>query len=102
MDEPPVTRMELWRQRFQRLRANARRALPFVYGVLAAFVALLLYGIIVPGPHPLSQKDVNDTIAQAMASATAPPAYSSLVYQVIQPSLVLIQSQFPDQNDKKE
>jgi len=33
-----------------------------------------------------------------MASATAPPAYSALVYQVIQPSLVLIQAQAPDAN----
>lgn len=102
MDETPVTRMELWRQRFQRLRTRGRGALPFVYGVLAAFVALLLYSMIVPGPQPLTQKDVNDTIAQAMASATAPPAYSSLVYQVIRPSLVLIQSQFPDKDHEKE
>jgi S1-C subfamily serine protease len=63
---------------------------------LAAFLALLLYTVLVPGPHQITPREVNDAVAQAMASATAPPAYSALVYQVIQPSLVLIQAQAPD------
>jgi S1-C subfamily serine protease len=69
---------------------------------LAAFVALLLYTALVPGPHQITPREVNSAIAQAMASATAPPAYSALVYQIIQPSLVLIQSQAPDANGKPE
>jgi S1-C subfamily serine protease len=36
---------------------------------------------------------VNDSVAAAMASATPPAAFSERVYQVIQPSLVLIQAQ---------
>ncbi len=102
MNEPPVSRTERWRRRFQRVRTLVRRAVPFTSGVLAAFVALLLYSILVPGPHQITKREVSDTVAQAMASATAPPAYSSLVYQVVRPSLVLIQSQFPDVNSKPE
>jgi S1-C subfamily serine protease len=34
---------------------------------------------------------VKDTVAMALASATPAPAYSAQVYQIIQPSLVLIQ-----------
>jgi S1-C subfamily serine protease len=39
---------------------------------------------------------VNDAVAQALASATPEPAYSSRVFQVIRPSLVLIQTESHD------
>jgi S1-C subfamily serine protease len=67
--------------------------MPFASGVLAALLALWLYNALFPGPQPLSQQQVNDTVAQALASATPAPAYSELVYQVIRPSLVLIQTE---------
>jgi S1-C subfamily serine protease len=63
--------------------------------VLAALLALLLHSVLLPGPPPLTARDVNDTVAQALASATPPPAFSARVYQVIRPSLVLIQTQSP-------
>jgi S1-C subfamily serine protease len=91
---------ELWRRRLQRLRTRARSVVPFASGVLAALVALLLYNVLVPGPHQLTTREVNDTVAQALASATPPPAFSARVYQVIQPSLVLIQTQAPGANGK--
>lgn len=37
-----------------------------------------------------------------LASATPPPAYSALVYQVIQPSLVLIEAHTPSEDGKEE
>jgi S1-C subfamily serine protease len=40
----------------------------------------------------MTAREVNDTVAMALASATPRPAFSSKVYQVIQPSLVLIQT----------
>jgi S1-C subfamily serine protease len=80
------------RRRLQRLRARARPALPFVSGVLATLVALLLFDLLVPDPPQLTPQQVSDTVAMTMASATPPPAYSARVYQAIQPSLVLIQT----------
>jgi S1-C subfamily serine protease len=93
MNEPPASRSDLWRRRLQHLGTRARRAAPFVSGVLAALVALLLYNALFPGPPQLTTREVNDTVARAIASATPPPALSSLVYRAIQPSLVLIQTQ---------
>ena len=61
--------------------------------MLAALAAILLYGAIFPEPRPLTARDVSDSIAQAMASATPPPPYSEQVYQAIRPSLVLIQTE---------
>jgi S1-C subfamily serine protease len=76
--------------------------MPFASGVLAALVALLLYNVLVPGPHQLTKREVNDTVAQALATATPPPAFSARVYQQIQPSLVLIQTQAPGAQGKVE
>jgi S1-C subfamily serine protease len=91
MNEPSVSPFALWQRRWQRLRLHARSAIPFVSGVLAALAALLLYSVLAPAPDQLTIGEVNESVAQALASATPPPAYASLVYQVIQPSLVLIQ-----------
>ena len=102
MNEPAASRSELWRHRLQRLRARVRKTVPFVSGVLAALVALLLYSVLVPGPKLLTAREVNDTVAHALASATPPPAFSQRVYQVIQPSLVLIQAKSPGADGKGE
>jgi S1-C subfamily serine protease len=102
MNESIALHWELWRGHLRRLFAWVRRAAPFAAGVLATFLALLTYNTLFPGPHQLTLAEVNDTVAQALASATPPPAYSALVYRVIQPSLVLIQTQTPGADDKVE
>jgi S1-C subfamily serine protease len=91
MNEPSVSQSELWRGRLRGVLTRLRRGLPFGSGVLAALLAFLFFNLLFIKPNQLTVKDVNDSIASAMASATPAPAYSSLVYQVIQPSLVLIQ-----------
>ncbi len=59
----------------------------------AMLLGLLLYNTFFPPPTPLNQNDIDARIVAAMASATPEPANSSLVYQVILPSLVFIQIQ---------
>ncbi len=76
-----------------KLRAFLRKTTPFLSGVLAAMVALWLYHTFFPAPQPLTNTDVNDIVSEALAAATPAPAYSALVYQVIRPSLVLIQTE---------
>lgn len=90
--------MGRWRRYWQPLRSHARSAALFATGVLAALVALLLYNFFVPGPPQLTANDVNDSIVQVLASATPPPAYSALVYQIIRPSLVFIETEATDKN----
>ena len=63
---------------------------------MAALAALILYNILFPSTPPLTKSEVNDTVAQALASATPPPAFSEQVFQEIQPSLVLIQTKTTD------
>jgi S1-C subfamily serine protease len=63
-----------------------------MWGVLAVLLALMLYQVLFPGRPPLTTQDVTRTVNEVLASATPPPPYSRSVYQVIQPSLVLIQT----------
>lgn len=96
MSEPSVSESGVGRRLLQLLRAHALSILVFASGVLAALAAILLYALITPDPEPLTTRDVNDTIAQVLASATPPPAFSARVYQAVRPSLVLIQTQGQD------
>jgi S1-C subfamily serine protease len=80
------------------IKTGVRRAAPFVSGLWVALTAIFLYNVISPPPQPLSTLEVKNVVAQAMASATPPPPSSVIVYQIIQPSLVLIITQAPGEN----
>jgi len=95
MDEPTVSKSELWRQRWQRFRRNLRGVALFILGVAAALTGLLLYNLLTPNPNQLTANDVSTAVNQVLASATPPPPFSEGVYQIIQPSLVLIEAKIP-------
>lgn len=97
MSEPSQTileRVNKWRKDIASL---SRRSLPFISGVFATLVAILIYHFVFVQPNQLTIQDVNASVVSVMASAT-PPAYSAQVYQIIQPSLVLIQTEETHQN----
>ena len=73
-------------------RDRLRRLAPVAFGAAAMLLVVLLVGSVLPKPAPLTQQQVDEAIASALASVTPPPAYSQLVYQAVQPSLVLIQT----------
>ncbi len=100
MDQTPVSRSVRWRERGRKFIHYLRLALPFSLGVAAALLALVLFNALSPHPLVLTTRDVNDSVNQILASATPPPAYSTLVYQAIRPSLVLIEDQEPNNNGK--
>ncbi|MFZ5922460.1 MAG: S1C family serine protease [Chloroflexota bacterium] len=95
-NQPAHSKREEWGNRFDRLRKGVKRTAPFAAGILAALIGMLLYNALVPGPAQLTANDVNETVAQALASATPPPAFSARVYEAIQPSLVLIETKADD------
>jgi S1-C subfamily serine protease len=99
MDELKNSQPELWKVRRQRFRTRVTGLLPFAAGVVAALLGLLLYNQLAPAPQPLTLQDVNQAVAESLASATPAPAYSARVYQVIQPSLVLIQALGADEDE---
>jgi S1-C subfamily serine protease len=86
----PLSRREKWRLRMQRLRAPIKSFTLVGAGIVIAVGALFAFSVINPGPPRLTPQDVNSAIARAMASATPPPSYASMVYQQVQFSIVHI------------
>jgi S1-C subfamily serine protease len=74
----------------------------FVLGMAAAMLGLVIYHLMTPGPPQLTSEDVSTAVNQALASATPPAPFSEAVYAIIQPSLVLIQSNLPGTDGKPE
>jgi S1-C subfamily serine protease len=63
--------------------------------LIGAVSTLALVGVVMlagPRTPALTQQQVNDAIANALASVTPPPAFSQTVYEAVQPSLVLIET----------
>ncbi|MEZ4660580.1 MAG: trypsin-like peptidase domain-containing protein [Caldilineaceae bacterium] len=81
-----------WRYLWRRLRGPLARGIPFYLAMLGAMAGLALYEYLTPPPEPLTNRDVENILAEAMASATPEPAYSELVYQAILPSIVYIKT----------
>ena len=103
MNEPSLSVGDKIRNRWGRLRERASKTVPFLSGVLAALLALFLYNFLFPGARPLTRPEVDAAISSALASATPRPAFSTMVYQIIQPSLVWIESEgAPGQNGKTD
>jgi S1-C subfamily serine protease len=102
MREPSVPQRVIWQERLDRVHKGVKSAAPFALGVLAALIALLLYRALFPGDTQLTMRQVNEAVNQVLASATPPPAYSSYAFQVIQPSLVLIQAKTGGEGDEEE
>lgn len=102
MDETQTTRIQELRQRLGRFALQLRRALPFVLGIVAAFIAMWAYQLVYPEPEPLSIASVKTAVVDVMASATPEPARSALVYQTIMPSIVYIRVHAGEEGSEDE
>lgn len=100
MSEPTNLTFERFKAAMKSIASLLRRSLPFASGVLASLLAFILYNLVMVQPNQLSADDVRASVASAMGSATPPPAYSAQVYEVIRPSLVLIQTEKPRQGEE--
>jgi S1-C subfamily serine protease len=74
-------------------RARVRRLAPFAFGGVVALTVIAFATLLTPRTPTLTQQQVNEVIASALASVTPPPAFSQVVYQAVQPSLVLIEAE---------
>jgi S1-C subfamily serine protease len=86
--------------RVKNLRRVIKYMALFLFVLIAAVSGVFLYQILNPAPIPLTQREIDESIQQALASATPPAAFSSAVYQTILPSLVYIQTQ--QENEEPE
>lgn len=98
----PMTRSERWQQRRRRLAEPLRNLTMVGAGIVIAVAALFVYDTVNPGPARLTAADVNQAIANAMASATPPPPIAAQVYQAILPSVVKITTRQLDAKGQPE
>ena len=73
-------------------RISWRSAGPVAISVIITLALVFAYGALHPAQPPLTQRDVATAVARIMASATPPPSIASQVYDVIAPSVVLIET----------
>src|SRR5947207_3121782 len=85
-------RVQAWRRRVRAGASRLRRTVPFVSGIVAALIAVALYGALVPGPKPPTAQDVRTAVDQALASQTPAPALPQQAYDGVRSSLVLIET----------
>jgi len=90
-----------WSVWLQRGWIQIQRSWPFAAGIVAALLGVFLYTYLYPAPLPLTQIDIDTSITTAMEEATPAPAYSTLVYQFILPSLVFIHTKGKNPDDKE-
>jgi len=76
--------------------SRARRLAPVAIGATATLAVVALVTLLLPRGPTLTQQQVDEAIAGALASVTPPPAFSQVVYQAVQPSLVLIETDGED------
>ena len=90
--DPPVSRPPTWGRRWRFLRRRAAVVIPVALGVMALLLALVLWRTFSIDVQQPAAVDVEEAVAEAMASATPAPVVSAQVYQAILPSLVWVQT----------
>lgn len=86
--------------RLQLLRQWTRRLAIVALILVVALLGATFYDTLFPAPVPPTMEEIDESVVQAMASATPPPAYSAEVYQIILPSLVFIKTQGENSDEK--
>jgi S1-C subfamily serine protease len=71
-------------------------------GVFIAVAVLAVYLTLNPPGPKITQQDVDNAIAAALASATPPPPLGALVYEAVRPSVVSIQTRVLGIDGKSE
>jgi S1-C subfamily serine protease len=65
-------------------------------GALVMVAAMVLYRAAFPPPQALTEHNVTDLVQQTLAKQKPKPSVASLAYEVIRPSVVVIQSRGPE------
>jgi S1-C subfamily serine protease len=98
MTESPTSERDQRKIRLEKLTHAFKKIIPFFSGMIFVIFLMWVYTSFLANKDQLTLNDVNEAIAQVLASVTPPPAYSTQVYQTIRPSLVLIQARTIEEN----
>ncbi len=99
---PLPSRLEILHQRAKSFYAHFHNAFLVGAGILITLVAMFAYDLAKPPPQRLTQRDINNAVARALASATPKPSFASEAYEIIHPSLVRVVARTLSTEGKKE
>ncbi len=91
--EPTNPKPKSWGERWRNLLRRSGWITPVAFGALAILLLVVLWRTLQTDTEPPPQVDVGETVSEILASATQEPVISALVYQVVFPSLVIIQTE---------
>ncbi|MGO9309741.1 MAG: S1C family serine protease [Spirochaetia bacterium] len=68
--------------------------MPILVGsnILTIVIALLIYSALRPAPKALTQRDIDNAVSRSLEKAPLPPSNASIAYQVIRPSVVVVEA----------
>ena len=90
------------KSRLRRLNISWRSVATVGVSVLLALVVMLALSALQPAQSHLTQRDVATVVAKAMASATPPPSTAAQVYDIIWPSVVLINTETKGKDEEPD
>jgi S1-C subfamily serine protease len=94
--EPPPSAGQRLQNRLEDFFRRRRAAVLIAAALLIALAAVLFYEWISPEPAQLSAREVESAVQRLMEEAPPKPPFSSVAYQVIRPSVVLVHAPGPD------
>ena len=80
-----------WKERLGGLYSRHRRLFAALGVLLAVAAALLVYDALQPEPQRLTQEHIDAAVGRTLESLPPEPSLASTAYQIIRPSLVVIQ-----------
>ncbi len=98
----PPSRLEALRRRLKGVLARSRYALLVGAGILVAVAAVAIFDITRPPVQHITQDDINNAVARALASATPQPSYQSQVFDMVRPSVVRVEAPVAGAGGKNE
>ena len=90
--DSPALGPPTWRRRWRVVRRRTAVLTPVALGVVLLLLALVLWRTFLTDDPEPAAVDVEQAVAEAMASTPPAPVVSALVYQAILPSLVVVQT----------
>jgi S1-C subfamily serine protease len=90
INKPPVSEPDSLRSLLERMRERIKGVHPFVLGVLATLLALILFNSLFPN-RQMTEREVRNVVDSALASATPRIPYAVQVYENVKLSVVVVE-----------
>ena len=97
-----LSHWEFLRQRLNKFYRRWHIAIFVCCGIIISFLVMYLYELTQPPPQRLTQQDIDNAVARAMASPSPTPSWESQVYLSINPSVISIETQVLEPNGRTE